>query len=46
MSEQPCMCGHDSHEHQNGGGRCQGQCIDPRYGQYRCVCPYYTGERR
>lgn len=43
----PCMCGHHPHEHQNGAGRCTGHSVDHHYmTRYRCVCPYYTTERR
>lgn len=45
VSEQPCICGHDRHEHRDTGGRCTGHSIDKRYGTYACVCPYYTQER-
>lgn len=45
MTEPLCACGHPADEHQNGGGRCTGQCVDPRYGRYGCVCPYYTKDK-
>lgn len=40
-----CACGHPPEDHQHQTGRCTGQCTDPHYGRYACVCPYYTQEK-
>lgn len=40
-----CSCGHDADEHQDSTGRCDGQCVDSDYGQFKCLCPYYTEEK-
>jgi len=45
VTETLCACRHSGGEHQDGGGRCEGQCVDQIYGTYRCLCPYYTEER-
>ena len=46
MTEIVCACGHPSSHHQNGGGRCMGECHDDHYDTtYRCVCPYYTEDK-
>ena len=40
-----CQCGHDTDEHQDATGRCDGQCVDSEYGQFKCLCPYVTEEK-
>jgi len=40
-----CACGHDADEHRDRAGRCDGQCHDSDYGNYKCLCPYYTEEK-
>jgi len=45
VTETLCSCGHIAEDHQDGGGRCTGYCIDSHYGTYRCLCPYYTEEK-
>ena len=37
-------CGHPADEHENGGGRCTAENTD-YYGQWRCLCPYFTEEK-
>lgn len=40
-----CACGHPPEDHQHNTGRCAGQCHDTEYGEFKCVCPYYTQEK-
>ena len=40
-----CQCGHDTDEHRDKLGRCDGQCHDPEYGQFSCLCPYFIEEK-
>ena len=35
-----CRCGHHADDHQD---RCAGECYDPDYGTYKCLCPAYVG---
>lgn len=40
-----CSCGHDADEHTDRTGRCEGDCYDPEYGRFNCLCPYFTQEK-
>ena len=40
-----CQCGHDTETHHDNLGRCEGQCHDPEYGQFSCLCPYFMEEK-
>lgn len=39
-----CECGHLGSDHDNLIGRCSGDCFDPEYGTFRCLCPMYQHE--
>ena len=38
-----CACGHPPRDHVNGSGRCDGECYDPEYGIFACLCHAYEG---
>ena len=39
-----CVCGHPDSSHFEGGGRCNGKCIDPDYGMWNCLCYAFDDE--
>jgi hypothetical protein len=39
-----CECGHPDTDHKLGVGRCAGDCYDPEYGVFKCMCPQPTLE--
>ena len=41
VNQTHCSCGHPAADHQP---RCTGQCTDPIYGIYRCLCHAYNEE--
>lgn len=36
-----CVCGHKPVDHGGKYGRCEGQCYDPEYGTFACLCFAY-----
>ncbi len=36
-----CQCGHLPDEHFMDRGRCGGECFDPDYGTFACLCYGY-----
>ena len=39
-----CECGHKGSEHEGLVGRCGGECVDPEYGVFLCMCHTYKHE--
>ena len=36
-----CTCGHQPGDHSGKYGRCEGECFDPEYGRFGCLCFAY-----
>jgi len=39
-----CVCGHPDSSHFENAGRCNGQCYDPDYGMWNCLCYAFDDE--